>query len=60
MLQWIAPSDVVVETIDRFDDYPLFPEEKMCLGKVSDSRRIEFATGRECAKRALRSLGLNP
>lgn len=60
MLQWIAPSDVVVETIDRFDDYPLFPEEKVCLGKVTDRRRIEFATGRECAKRALRSLGLNP
>ena len=60
MLQWIAPSDVVVQTIDKFDDYPLLPEEKLCLGKVTDRRRIEFATGRECAKNALRSLGLTP
>lgn len=60
MLDWIASSDVVVETIDSFQDYPLFPEEIKSLGNVVDRRRIEFATGRQCARRALCSLGLTP
>jgi 4'-phosphopantetheinyl transferase EntD len=60
MLQRIAEREVVVETLDRFADYTLFPAEIECLGKVTDRRRIEFATGRECVKRALRALGLPP
>jgi 4'-phosphopantetheinyl transferase EntD len=60
MLERIATSDLVVKAINRFEDYPLFPEEIKILGNVVDRRRIEFATGRYCAKKAISLLGVTP
>lgn len=60
MLEKIATSDLVVEAIYRFEDYPLFPEEIQSLGKVVDRRRMEFATGRYCAKKVISLLGVTP
>jgi 4'-phosphopantetheinyl transferase EntD len=36
------------------------PEEQAALGRASGKRRRDFAVGRECARRALRKLGLDP
>jgi 4'-phosphopantetheinyl transferase EntD len=60
MLDRIATSDLGVETIGRFEDHPLFPEEIQSLGRVVNRRRIEFATGRYCAKKAISWLGVTP
>jgi 4'-phosphopantetheinyl transferase EntD len=37
-----------------------FPEEMAMVAKAVDKRRREFATGRRCARDALRSLGIEP
>jgi 4'-phosphopantetheinyl transferase EntD len=52
-------SDVVAfVTSVRFDQGPppLLPEEEDLLGPVSDSRRLEFALGRACARQCMRAL----
>jgi 4'-phosphopantetheinyl transferase EntD len=38
----------------------LFPEEEAAIGRAVEKRRLEFATGRACARRALAQLGLPP
>jgi 4'-phosphopantetheinyl transferase EntD len=37
---------------------PLFPEEEAYLTRAVDKRRVEFASGRTCARRALAKLGV--
>src|SRR4051794_36063543 len=39
---------------------PLFPEEQAAIARAVEKRRLEFALGRTCARRALRELGVNP
>lgn len=58
MLSELLPDCVVcVETTaDRARAAPL-PEEAFALGRASEPRLREFATARECARRALRALG---
>jgi 4'-phosphopantetheinyl transferase EntD len=38
----------------------LFPAEEALLARAVDARRREFATGRDCARRALAALGVDP
>jgi 4'-phosphopantetheinyl transferase EntD len=64
-----ASIGVVIEKIlppavaaaEAFDDRPgvaLFPAEEALLARAVDKRRLEFATGRDCARRALAALGV--
>ncbi len=49
-----------VEGAELFDAEraePLFPEEEARLARAVDKRRVEFALGRTCARRALAALG---
>ncbi|MEY4509483.1 MAG: hypothetical protein RLZZ450_1605 [Pseudomonadota bacterium] len=39
---------------------PLFPEEEPAIARAVDKRRVEFALGRTCARRALAELGVAP
>jgi 4'-phosphopantetheinyl transferase EntD len=39
-------------------DAALFPEEEATVARAVEKRRREFATGRECARRALAGLGI--
>lgn len=61
MLGDILPSSVVTEEV--FGDVPdvrLFPDEEAVVAKAVDKRRMEFASGRACARMALGKLGLPP
>jgi 4'-phosphopantetheinyl transferase EntD len=58
MIEALLPATVV--TVESREDLPedgLFPVEEEALGRAVDVRRREFATGRACARRALRQLG---
>ncbi|HEV7710104.1 MAG TPA: 4'-phosphopantetheinyl transferase superfamily protein [Asanoa sp.] len=54
----LPPSAVAAERRDDDDPAPLFPGEADAVAGAVDSRRREFATGRLCAREALRALGL--
>ncbi|GIF50582.1 4'-phosphopantetheinyl transferase EntD [Asanoa ferruginea] len=54
----LPPSAVAAERRDDADPAPLFPGEAAAVADAVDSRRREFATGRLCAREALRALGL--
>jgi len=52
-----------VSAAEAFSDPPgasLFPEETAIVAKAVDKRRREFTTARNCARRALQSLGVQP
>src|SRR3954468_19316362 len=54
------PSDFAVEWGDpREPSLPLFPEESQPVAAAVDKRRLEFGRGRQCARAALRRLGLS-
>jgi 4'-phosphopantetheinyl transferase EntD len=40
--------------------YRLFPDEEAVVSRASEQRRREFTTGRNCARLAMRQLGLPP
>ena len=53
------PADFAVEWGDpREPSCPLFPEELPLVASAVEKRRLEFARGRQCARAALRRLGL--
>ena len=54
----LPPKIVVRETVDDDAEAPLFAEEETALGFAVAPRRQEFATARNCARRALARLGL--
>jgi 4'-phosphopantetheinyl transferase EntD len=54
----LPPSAVAAERRDDDDPAPLFPGEAAAVAGAVDSRRREFATGRLCAREALRALGM--
>ncbi|MCW9033351.1 MAG: 4'-phosphopantetheinyl transferase superfamily protein [Rhodospirillales bacterium] len=59
MIEGILPEEVV--SIHKYGDDTsavLLPEEAALINKAIDSRKREFATGRACARKALRNLGL--
>lgn len=49
---------IAVAALDR--EYPLWPEEQSRVAGALPRRRIEFSTGRSCARRALEQLGIAP
>ncbi|HEY3255621.1 MAG TPA: 4'-phosphopantetheinyl transferase superfamily protein [Polyangiaceae bacterium] len=54
------PGDFAVESGDpREPSLPLFPEELALVASAVDTRRREFSRGRQCARAALRRLGLS-
>jgi 4'-phosphopantetheinyl transferase EntD len=58
----ILPAGVVA-CAEAFEDPPdlvLFPEEEALLVRAVAKRRREFATARDCARRALGALGVAP
>ncbi len=61
MIENILPP--AVAGAEAFGDPPgvaLFPAEEALLPRAVDKRRLEFATGRDCAHRALAALGVVP
>lgn len=60
MIADIVPDRIAcAEVFEDILDVPLYPEELAVLSpRVVDKRRREFTTGRICARRALRSLGI--
>jgi len=53
------PGDFAVEAGDPSEPSPpLFPEEQRWIASAVDKRRLEFSRGRQCARSALRRLGV--
>ena len=58
LLEQILPDTVLaVETREDAVEGDLFPDEEALLARSLEKRRREFATGRACARAALRRLG---
>jgi 4'-phosphopantetheinyl transferase EntD len=61
MIEEILPEEAMaVEASNDCAEAPLFAEEEVLLESAIDKRRREFATGRMCARAALRRLGYPP
>jgi 4'-phosphopantetheinyl transferase EntD len=61
MLERVLPVDVAVATSrDDCGGGDLFPAEEAAIARAVEKRRLEFATGRACARRALAKLGVPP
>jgi len=59
MFDDLLPADFAVEWGDPGQpSLPLFPEEQALVATAVEKRRLEFARGRQCARAALRRLGL--
>jgi 4'-phosphopantetheinyl transferase EntD len=59
VIERILPGPIVaVEAGDDERAVTLFPEEAAMVGRAVEKRRREFATGRDCAHRALERLGV--
>ena len=59
MLGGLFPEDVATAWGDPLlPSTPLFPEEAALVAAAVPKRQLEFAKGRECARKALRALGL--
>jgi len=57
----LFPSYVALASlIDPDSAEPLHREEEPAVAKAVEKRRVEFAMGRTCARRALCALGLSP
>jgi 4'-phosphopantetheinyl transferase EntD len=63
VIEEILPPEVTAE--EAFSDegsalFQLFPEERAIIARAVTSRRREFATVRQCARAALKQLGIPP
>lgn len=56
----LPPTAASAEAFDDGMPVALFPEEERLIANAVEKRRVEFATARGCAHRALASLGLAP
>jgi 4'-phosphopantetheinyl transferase EntD len=56
----VPPAAAAAEIFGPCADAALLPQEEFALGQVSDDRKREFTLGRECARRALKTLGIGP
>jgi len=54
----LVPASAAVTEIVDCAAGTLLPEEEAALGNVADKRRSDFTAGRECARLALRKLGM--
>ena len=58
VLDGLFPEGVVTVWGDPSEpSEPLFPEEEALVARAISKRKLEFAKGRECARRALASFG---
>ncbi|MDQ3900309.1 MAG: 4'-phosphopantetheinyl transferase superfamily protein, partial [Actinomycetota bacterium] len=61
MIEKILPAAVAsAEALEDPPDAVLYPGEAELISRAVDKRRREFRTVRQCARRALRQLGLPP
>jgi 4'-phosphopantetheinyl transferase EntD len=61
VIERLVPDTVVVaSTREDLLEVELFAEEERSLGRAVEKRRREFATARDCARRALQGLGIAP
>lgn len=61
MIEAILPAvAAVAEAREDAVEAGLFPEEEALVATAVEKRRREFASGRDCAHRALRELGIPP
>jgi 4'-phosphopantetheinyl transferase EntD len=61
ILAKMLPASVAsAEVLGCLEGVTLFPQEEALVARAVDRRRNEFATGRECARDALRRLGFTP
>lgn len=61
MIEEILPAGVVsAEAFADTGDVSPYPEEEALVARAVDKRRREFATARDCARRALAGLGVAP
>jgi 4'-phosphopantetheinyl transferase EntD len=61
MIDKILPAGVSYgEAFSDLPDADLFPAEAAIVARAIEKRRLEFATGRSCARTALRGLGIGP
>jgi 4'-phosphopantetheinyl transferase EntD len=61
VIESILPGTAIaVEAGDDDRAVVLFPEEEAMVARSVEKRRLEFATGRDCARRALERLGAPP
>lgn len=58
--EMLGPRTAAVSTREDHEDVPLFPEEEAYIARAVPARRLEFATGRWCARQALLRLGRTP
>lgn len=56
----LPPEASVAEAFDDSAAPDLFPAEAALIEKAVEKRRLEFATGRRCARQALAGLGFAP
>ena len=56
----LPPAVAAVETRQDPPDATLLPEEEPVVARAVESRRVQFTTGRHCARLALAQLGLPP
>lgn len=56
----LVPFVAAVAEVTGASAAALLPEEEAALGRVSDKRRRDFTLGCECARQALRKLGMRP
>jgi enterobactin synthetase component D / holo-[acyl-carrier protein] synthase len=61
MIEQILPADFAcAEARNEELGGELYPEEEQVLGRAVEKRRLEFTTGRACARVALARLGVEP
>ena len=53
-------GDAAGISVAQIRNYPLYPEEEALMARAVAKRRAEFATGRWCAREALREIGVAP
>ena len=60
MFEGAHPADLVLEWGDPREAAPeLFPDESNIVANAVEKRQLEFAKGRQCARAALRRLGVS-
>lgn len=60
MIETVVPPWVSVVESRQDVDVALFPEEEAVVERAVESRRREFSSARDCARKALKELGVAP
>jgi 4'-phosphopantetheinyl transferase EntD len=56
---WFGGS-IGISVVEIGRELPLYPEEEAAVSRAVPKRRVEFSTGRYCAREALKHLGIPP